>query len=114
MSAALIQASSRQPAASLARAYPAASCVLPAWHPGDHVHQRRLRSAAIELRQRLCPQPGTWRLPRDSAHDQRSASRVRYVSHLLLYVEVGPGEGHCGHGHLYTRPIRVNLVRAKT
>jgi len=30
MSAALTQASSRQPAASLARAYPVASCVLPA------------------------------------------------------------------------------------
>ncbi|HZI77749.1 MAG TPA: hypothetical protein VFD73_27660 [Gemmatimonadales bacterium] len=112
MSAALIQASSRQPAASLARAYPAASCVLPAWHPGDHVHQRRLRSAAIELRQRLCPQPGTWRLPRDSAHDQRSASRVRYVSHLLLHVEVGlvPGDG--GYRHLYTRPIWVKLAAA--
>ncbi len=57
MSAALTQASSRQPAASLARAYPVASCVLPA--PGIPTTTCTSGAAAIQLRQRLCPQPKT-------------------------------------------------------
>ena len=78
MSAPLTQATSRQPAASFARAYAAANCVVPKpCSPVSRVNHRYLRVSAIQLRQQVGPGPETKRLRRDITDDDLVICRLR-------------------------------------